>query len=166
MRFAVLRAQVAVGCTGTHICLRRNDTAMQKMECKGIMIQEWTKQGVTKPLVTGPQTEDDPHQLDMWEASGEASGTFVCMAGRERGAVMAEELDETRGQGERRRRRSGHEEFGWGGEGGMFGAGGEWRRRMRCTVLKRDDRRGKWEVATMCGGGEEERAWRGWQPQE
>lgn len=78
--------------------LRRNETAIQKTECRGIMMHVCTKHGVTKPLDTGPHTEEEPHQPAMWEASGDASGTLVCMAGRERGEVMAEELDEIGGQ--------------------------------------------------------------------
>jgi hypothetical protein len=38
---------------------------MQNRECSGIMMQVCTKHGVTKPLVTGPQPEGEPHQLDM-----------------------------------------------------------------------------------------------------
>jgi hypothetical protein len=74
-----------VGLKAAHICLRRNETAMQKTECRGIMMQVCTKQEVTKPLDTGPHTEEEPHQPAMWEASWDASGTLVCMAGRERG---------------------------------------------------------------------------------
>ena len=61
---------------------------MQNTECSGIMMQVCTKQGVTKPLVTGPQPEEEPHQLDMCEASAGGRGRFVCMAWA---ALIAEE---------------------------------------------------------------------------
>ena len=37
-----------------HICHKRNETATQNTVCSGIMRHVCTKQGVTKPLVTGP----------------------------------------------------------------------------------------------------------------